>query len=95
VGQLVAGFLLRNIPAVGEAVGGAVDDRCSAAIRTSALGVILARAGLSLDTGAMWRLRWPASRLALAPSTAEMLTVALVSRPLLGLPWWGRRKTPD
>jgi len=39
VGQLVAGFLLRNVPAVGEAVGAAVGSQVSAAIRTSALGV--------------------------------------------------------
>jgi NhaP-type Na+/H+ or K+/H+ antiporter len=49
--------------------------------------VILSRAGLSLDLPAMWRLRWPASRLAFAPSTAEALVVTLVAKPLLGLPW--------
>ena len=48
---------------------------------------VLARAGLSLDLAAMWRLRWPASRLAFAPSTAEALVVTLVAKPLLRLPW--------
>ena len=86
-GQLLVGFLLRNLPGVGPAVGGAVDDRCSASARTAALGVILARAGLALDVPAMWRLKWPASRLACAPATAEALVVTLVSKPLLGLPW--------
>lgn len=87
VGQLVVGFLLRNLPRVGPSVGGAVDVRVSASARTAALGVILARAGVSLDLPAVWRLRWPASRLAFAPSTAEALVVTLVSQPLLGLPW--------
>jgi len=87
LGHLLVGFLLRNLPAVGPAVGGAVDAQSMKAMRTAALGVVLARAGLSLDTAAMWRLRWPASRLALLPSSAEMLTVTLVSHPLLGLPW--------
>ena len=54
-------------------------------MRTAALGVILVRAGLSLDVAAVYRLRWPASRLAFAPSTAEALTVALLAKPALDL----------
>jgi hypothetical protein len=42
VGQLLVGFLLRNLPVLGPAVGGAVDPKCSSSIRTAALGVILA-----------------------------------------------------
>ena len=87
LGQLVAGFVLRNVPGLDEAVGEAVDARCSSAMRTAALGVILVRAGLSLDVAAVYRLRWPASRLAFAPSTAEALTVALLAKPALDLPW--------
>ena len=87
VGQLVVGFLLRNLPIIGPAVGGAVDVRVSSSVRTAALGVILTRAGISLDLPAMWRLRWAASRLAFAPSTCEALVVTLVSKPLLVLPW--------
>ena len=67
VGQLLAGCLLRNLPVVGPAVGAAVHPVSSASARTAALGVILARAGLSLDVAAVWRLRWPVSRLAFAP----------------------------
>jgi NhaP-type Na+/H+ or K+/H+ antiporter len=37
----------------------------------------------------MWRLRGPVSRLALLPSSAEILIVTLVSHSLLGLPWVG------
>ena len=87
VGQLVAGFLLRNLPGIGPAVGAAVDATFSASARTAALGVILARAGISLDVPAMWRLRWPASRLAFAPATFEALAVTLLAVPVLGMSW--------
>ena len=87
LGQLVAGFVMRNVPGLSEAVGEAVDARCSSAMRTAALGVILVRAGLSLDVAAVYRLRWPAARLAFGPSTAEALTVALLAKPALNLPW--------
>ena len=87
LGQLVVGIALRNLPIIGPRVGGAVDEQSSAVARTAALGVILTRAGLALDLPATWRLRWPASRLAFGPSSAEALAVTLVSKPLLGLPW--------
>lgn len=87
LGQLIAGFLLRNIPGVGDAVGAAVDARFSAAARTAALGVVLARAGLSLDVKAVYRLRWAIKRLAFGPATAEALVVTLLARPTLDLPW--------
>ena len=87
LGQLVAGFLLRNIPTVGDAVGAAVDARFSAAARTAALGIVLARAGLSLDVQAVYRLRWAIKRLAFGPATAEALVVTLLAKPALGLPW--------
>ena len=87
LGQLVAGFLLRNIPTVGDAVGAAVDARFSAAARTAALGIVLARAGLSLDVKAVYRLRWAIKRLAFGPATAEALVVTLLAKPTLGLPW--------
>lgn len=86
VGQLLAGCLLRNLPVVGPAVGAAVHPVSSASARTAALGVILARAGLSLDVAAVWRLRWPASRLAFAPALVEACVVALVAAPALRLP---------
>ena len=73
-------------------VGGAVDPRCLASMRTMALGVILTRAGLSLDAAAMWRLRGPVVRLALLSASAEVLTVSLISHSLLGLPWVGISK---
>ena len=86
VGQLLAGCLLRNLPVVGPAVGAAVHPVSSASARTAALGVILARAGLSLDVAAVWRLRWPVSRLAFAPAVIEACVVALVAAPALRLP---------
>ena len=87
LGQLIAGFLLRNVPKVGAAVGAAVDARFSRSARTAALGVVLARAGLSLDVKAVYRLRWAIKRLAFGPATAEALMVALIAKPALGLPW--------
>lgn len=47
--MLLAGLLLRNVPYVREAVH--VDARWSSAMRNTALGVILTRAGLGLDPG--------------------------------------------
>ena len=86
-GQLIAGFLLRNIPGLKQSVGDAVDARFSSAARTAALGVVLARAGLSLDVKAVYRLRWAIKRLAFGPATAEAVVVALLAKPTLRLPW--------
>ena len=61
--------------------------RFSAAARTAALGIVLARAGLSLDVKAVYRLRWAIKRLAFGPATAEALVVTLLAKPALGLPW--------
>lgn len=46
-GMLLAGFILRNIPVVTDAVY--IDVRWSASLRNIALGVILVKAGLELD----------------------------------------------
>ena len=64
-----------------------MDARFSAAARTAALGIVLARAGLSLDVKAVYRLRWAIKRLAFGPATAEALVVTLLAKPALGLPW--------
>jgi len=87
LGPPAACYASRSVPGLSEAVGEAVDARCSSAMRTAALGVILVRAGLSLDVAAVYRRRWPAARLAFGPSTAEALTVALLAKPALNLPW--------
>lgn len=45
--MLLAGFILRNIPVVTDAVY--IDVRWSASLRNIALAVILVKAGLELD----------------------------------------------
>lgn len=50
-GMLLAGFILRNIPVVTDAVY--IDIRWSSSLRNIALGVILVKAGLQLD-GKVW-----------------------------------------
>ncbi|CAE7661971.1 unnamed protein product, partial [Symbiodinium sp. CCMP2456] len=56
--MLVVGFALGNLPFLGEHVGRQVDSNWSAAIRQSALVLILLRAGMALDINALKRLRF-------------------------------------
>lgn len=86
LGMLVTGFLLRNLPVIGDEIGGKVDPRWSSAIRTLALTLILTRAGLGMDLGALWRMRYVISRLAVLPNLAEAATIAGLSMLLLGFP---------
>jgi len=86
LGMLVTGFLLRNLPLIGDEVGGRVDHRWSSAIRTLALTLILTRAGLGMDLGALWRLKYVISRLAILPNLAEASTIAGLSILVLGFP---------
>ena len=84
VGMLGAGIALRNVPYLRIYVGEAVDAGSSAALRTCALALILARAGLGLDAAALKRLRWAAARLAAVPCLVEAGVVALIaSRPFV------------
>ena len=71
VGMLGAGIFLRNVPYLRIYIGEAVDGGSSAALRTCALALILARAGLGLDAAALKRLRWAAARLAAVPCLVE------------------------
>ena len=55
-----------------------------------ALMVILTRAGLGLDAGALRRLSLVVVRLAFTPCLCETLTVGVAAHLLLGFPWiWG------
>ena len=84
VGMLGAGILLRNVPYLRIYIGEAVDAGSSSALRTCALALILARAGLGLDAAALKRLRWAAARLAAVPCLVEAGVVALIaSRPFV------------
>ncbi|XP_051982698.1 sodium/hydrogen exchanger 9B2-like [Xyrauchen texanus] len=88
LGMLLAGFILRNIPVVTDAIY--IDVRWSASLRNIALAVILVKAGLELDGKALRKLKAVCLRLSILPLTFEATTMAVVSYLLLGLPWaWG------
>lgn len=87
LGMLIAGLLLRNLPYIGEHVGGVVDPTLSSHIRDIALALILSRAGLGLDLNVLLRMKWVIFRLAFLPCCAEALTVAGLSMLLLDFPW--------
>ncbi|XP_061620545.1 sodium/hydrogen exchanger 9B2 isoform X1 [Phyllopteryx taeniolatus] len=88
LGMLLAGLVLRNVPYVTDAVY--VDAAWSAALRSMALSIILARAGLGLDPSALRRLKAVCLRVAVGPCVMEACVVAVVSHFLLALPWaWG------
>uniref|UniRef100_A0A4W3JED1 Solute carrier family 9 member B2 n=1 Tax=Callorhinchus milii TaxID=7868 RepID=A0A4W3JED1_CALMI len=88
LGMLLAGFLLRNIPVVSEAVY--IDQKWSSALRSIALAVILTRAGLGLDPKALMKLKAVCIRLAFGPCIVETCAVCVLAHFLLQMPWsWG------
>jgi len=88
LGMLVVGILLKNVPHISVARG--LDPAWSAALRSTALAVILLRAGLGLDPAALKQLSAMVFRLAFMPCLAETCVVAITSHFLIGLPWiWG------
>ena len=88
LGMLVVGFLLRNVPGIN--VARHIDKKWSATLRSMALVVILTRSGLELDPGALQRLKFTVIRLAFSPCVGEAITVAVVGKFLLDMPWlWG------
>jgi len=87
-GMLVVGFLLRNVPYIDVAKH--IDNQWSATLRSVALVVILIRSGLELDPIALKRLKFTCMRLAFGPCICEAVTVAIVVRYILDMPWlWG------
>jgi NhaP-type Na+/H+ or K+/H+ antiporter len=90
LGGLVAGFLLRNIPFIGEHVGAQVDPKISSILRSFALSMILCRAGLELDFEVLQRLCGAVARLAVLPCLFEVGAITLLSMWLFGFPvLWG------
>jgi len=88
LGMLVAGFCLKNIPGLKDVFG--MDASWSSLIRTMALVVILARAGMGLDPAALKRLSFTVIRLAFTPCLVETGVIVLVTHFLLGFPIvWG------
>ena len=87
-GMLIVGFLLRNIPGIDVAKH--INKQWSATLRSIALVVILIRSGLELDPVALKKLKFTCMRLAFGPCITEAVTVAIVVRYFLGMPWlWG------
>uniref|UniRef100_M3XIP1 Cation/H+ exchanger transmembrane domain-containing protein n=1 Tax=Latimeria chalumnae TaxID=7897 RepID=M3XIP1_LATCH len=84
-GMLVAGFLLRNIPVVNNAVQ--VKHIWSASLRNIALAIILTRAGLSLDQKALRKMKTVCLRLAMGPCGTEACSAAVVAHFLMNIPW--------
>ena len=88
LGMLIVGFMLRNVPGIDAARH--IDKYWSATLRSIALVVILTLSGLELDPVALRRLKFTVIRLAFGPCICEGLTVAVVSRFILDMPWlWG------
>ena len=88
LGMLIVGFILRNVPGIN--VARHIDKKWSATLRGMALVVILTRSGLELDPAALRRLKFTVIRLAFSPCIGEAVTVAIVGKLLLDMPWlWG------
>ena len=88
LGMLVVGMALANIPVIKTV--GRLDSSWSSIIRSTALAVILIRAGLGLDPVKLRSLSLMVFRLAFLPCLGESCIVAILSHFILGLPWlWG------
>ncbi|XP_078419851.1 sodium/hydrogen exchanger 9B2-like isoform X1 [Cetorhinus maximus] len=85
LGMLLAGFVLRNIPVVSEAIY--IDYKWSSSLRSIALAIILTRAGLGLDAKALRKLKAVCLRLAFVPCLSEACVCAVLGHYLLHLPW--------
>lgn len=90
LGMLIAGLFLNNVPGIKDVVGLNVNSTMSSHIRSTALALILTRAGLGLDLSVLMNMAWVIMRLAFLPVITEALAVLLFSWLLLGFNWkWG------
>uniref|UniRef100_A0A8D2KZK7 Cation/H+ exchanger transmembrane domain-containing protein n=1 Tax=Varanus komodoensis TaxID=61221 RepID=A0A8D2KZK7_VARKO len=88
LGMLLAGFLIRNIPFTNKMIY--INMKWGATLRNIALSIILALAGLGLDSKALNKLKTVCFRLSLGPCIVEACSAAVLSHFLIGLPWeWG------
>ncbi|XP_076802176.1 sodium/hydrogen exchanger 9B2-like [Clavelina lepadiformis] len=88
LGMLLAGIALRNIPVIN--VASYIDTNWSATLRSVALTVILVKAGLELDAGALKKMKGVCLRLSALPCLVEAVTCAVACYLLLGFSWeWG------
>uniref|UniRef100_T1KAV6 Cation/H+ exchanger transmembrane domain-containing protein n=1 Tax=Tetranychus urticae TaxID=32264 RepID=T1KAV6_TETUR len=81
VGMLLAGISLSNLTEI------QLDPSLSSTARDLALGVILLRAGISLDPNALRKLSWVCLRLAFTPCVVEAVVLAIGTHLLLHLPF--------
>ena len=82
--MLITGFIIGNVFELN------LDKKLSAILRSTALVIILLRAGLGLDPKAIVKLSTVCVRLSFIPCLVETLTVAVASHLLLGFPIvWG------
>ena len=85
LGMMIVGFMVRNISAIN--IYSSINPNWSSALRNIALCVILLRSGLGLDINALKRLKFTVVRLAFCPCLSEAITVAILARFLLEMPW--------
>ena len=85
LGMLLVGVMLANVPGVRSV--GRLDSSWSSVLRSSALTIILIRAGLGLDPDKLKQLSLMVLRLAFLPCLTESCVVAVTSHFILGLPW--------
>ncbi|KAK5969556.1 hypothetical protein GCK32_007395 [Trichostrongylus colubriformis] len=83
LGMLVVGIALRNTPEIGGSLF--VVKEWSVVLRRVAFIVILLRGGLSLDAGAIRRLKGACLRLSLIPCTVEIIVVAVMAKLVFGM----------
>ncbi|KAJ7327084.1 hypothetical protein JRQ81_016843 [Phrynocephalus forsythii] len=84
-GMLLAGFLIRNIPFTSNIVK--INVQWGAVLRNIALSIILALAGLGLNSEALYKLKAVCLRLSLGPCITESCSAAVISHFIMGLPW--------
>ncbi|KAM6148052.1 putative SLC9B1-like protein SLC9B1P1 [Erethizon dorsatum] len=88
VGMLLAGFIIRNIPSIGEHIK--VPTEWSSTLRRTALTIILIRAGLGLDPEALRQMKRVCFRLSFGPCIIEACSAAVFSHFIMDFPWqWG------
>ncbi|KAB7497172.1 Mitochondrial sodium/hydrogen exchanger 9B2, partial [Armadillidium nasatum] len=86
LGMLLVGIALRSVPGL-DIIGANIDQKWSAALRKTALVVILTKAGLGLDPIALKQMSFMVLRLGILPSLVETFIVTLVTHFLLNFPW--------
>ncbi|XP_063116644.1 sodium/hydrogen exchanger 9B1 isoform X8 [Cavia porcellus] len=88
LGMLLAGFIIRNIPSIAKHVK--VPTWWSSTLRSTALTVILIRAGLGLDPKVLQQMKTVCFRLSFGPCLVEACSAAVFSHFIMDFPWqWG------